>query len=266
MASFQTGASLAKTLFPVFGALGTVSLRVGLAALVLCAMWRPWRLRPERRAVIAIFAYGVSLGAMNACFYQALARLPLGVAVAIESLGPFAVALSGSRRSRDLIWVAMAAAGLLLLVNPDGTRALDTVGVFFAGAAAVCWAAYILSGVRLSGLMPAGPATAFGMLVAACFLVPAGSGSMGPLFHSTRFLGLSLGVAMLSSALPYTLELAAMRRMSARGFGILMSLEPAVAALSGLMLLGERLAAARWIGILLIVAACTGSVTAGERD
>ncbi len=264
MASFQAGASLAKSLFAVFGAFGTVGLRVGLASLVLCAIWRPWRVRLDRETAAAVLLYGVSLGAMNACFYQALARLPLGITVAIESLGPLAVALAGSRRRLDLGWVLLAGAGMLLLLRPHAAIPLDPRGLGFAALAAAGWAAYILAGIRLGRLMPAGPATALGMLVAACLLVPAGLAAMRPLLGSTRLMAVAIAVAMLSSALPYVLELAAMRRMTARGFGILMSAEPAVAALSGMILIGERLAPVRWLGILLIMAASAGSVFSGE--
>jgi inner membrane transporter RhtA len=272
MLSFQTGASLAKTLFPALGALGTVGARVGFAALLLAAIWRPWRtrLRPwrtrlDRERLVAILLYGVVLAAMNTAFYQAIARLPLGVTVAIEFTGPLAVALFASRRAVDLLWVALVVAGLALLLRPAG-HALDPVGIVFALIAACGWAAYILCGIRLGRTMRAGPATSFGMLAAALVLLPFALPSMTPLLHDPALFGWALAVAALSSALPYTLELAAMRRMSARGFGILMSLEPAVAALSGLVLLGERLAAARWLGILLVVAASLGSVLCGDRQ
>ncbi len=270
MVSFQCGASLAKSLFPVFGALGTVGLRVGFAAVVLCAVWRPWRAPLGRQAALAVVLYGAALAAMNTCFYQAIARLPLGVTVAIEFVGPLGVALAGSRRWRDLGWVALVMAGLALLLGPGvGPGGLDPVGLGFAALAALGWAAYIVCGMRLGRAMPAGRATALGMLTAACLVVPAGVGAMGPLLrppplHALSLAAAAFGVAMLSSALPYTLELTAMRRMSARGFGILMSLDPAVAALLGVVVLGERLAPGRWGGILCIVAASAGSVVFGE--
>lgn len=270
MVSFQCGASLAKSLFPVFGAFATVGLRIGIAAVVLCVVWRPWRAPLGREAALAVLLYGAALAAMNTCFYQAIARLPLGVTVAIEFVGPLGVALAGSRRWRDLGWLALVLAGLVLLLGPGaGARRLDPVGLGFAALSAFGWAAYIVCGMRLGRLMPAGRATTLGMLAAACLVVPAGIGAMRPLLHAPELHALRLaaaafGVAMLSSALPYTLELAAMRRMSARGFGILMSLDPAIAALLGVVLLGERLAPGRWVGILCIVAASAGSVLFGE--
>ncbi len=265
MVSFQCGASLAKSLFPAFGALGTVGLRVGIAAAVLCAVWRPWRAPLGREAALAVLLYGAALAAMNTCFYQAIARLPLGVTVAIEFVGPLGVALAGSRRWRDLGWVALVLAGLALLLGPGaGAHRLDPVGLGFAVLSALGWAAYIVCGMRLGRVMPAGRATTLGMLAAACLVMPAGLGAMGPLLHSPGLAAAAFGVAMLSSALPYTLELTAMRRMSARGFGILMSLDPAIAALLGFGLLGERLAPGRWGGILCIVAASAGSVLFGE--
>ncbi len=265
MGSFQTGATLAKGLFVVFGPLGTAGLRIGLAAMILCGLWRPWRGRLDRDAALAVVLYGLSLGAMNACFYEALARLPLGVTVAIEFVGPLGVALIGSRRWLDLIWVALVLAGLALLLRPHGAARLDPAGIAFAVLAACGWATYIVCGVRLGRLMPPGRATAIGMLVAALLVVPAASLSLGPLLRSPRLLAVGFGVAILSSALPYLLELAAMRRMSARGFGLLMSAEPAVAAISGSMLLDERLAPARWLGIGLVMAASAGSVLYGEH-
>ena len=277
MISFQTGASLAKTLFPAFGALGTAGLRIGLAAVILGLIWRPWRPLPDRAQRRAVLVYGVTLGLMNAAFYQAIARLPLGVAVAIEFIGPLAVALAGSRRRLDLLWVALVLAGLALLLLPAeaglhaglakaGLYALDPIGVLFAIAAAVGWASYILAGIRLGRLMPAGRATSLGMIVAALTIVPAAclAGSW-PDHDAPRLLLDALGVALLSSAVPYMLELAAMRRMSARAFGVLMSVEPAIASLSGLLLLGEHLALSRWLGILLVVTASAGSVAAGDR-
>ncbi len=264
MVSFQCGASLAKSLFPAFGALGTVGLRVGIAAVVLCAVWRPWRAPLGRDAAVAVLLYGAALAAMNTCFYQAIARLPLGVTVAIEFVGPLGVALAGSRRWRDLGWVALVLGGLVLLLGPGAARRLDPVGLGFAALSAAGWAAYIVCGMRLGRVMPAGRATTLGMLAAACLVVPLGIGAMRPMLHSPGLAAAAFGVAMLSSALPYTLELAAMRRMSARGFGILMSLDPAIAALLGVGLLGERLAAGRWGGILCIVAASAGSVLFGE--
>ena len=268
MVSFQTGAALAKSLFPVAGALGTVGLRVGIAAVLMAAMWRPWRTPLGRNAAIAVCLYGVSLAAMNTCFYQAIARLPLGITVAIEFVGPLAVALAGSRRGLDALWVVLVLAGLaaLLHADPSSRRGLDPVGLAFAVVAAAAWAAYILCGVRLARLLPAGRATALGMIVAALLVVPPGLPHMARVLAAPQLLAIAASIAVLSSALPYTLELVAMRRMSARSFGILMSMEPALAALSGLVLLGEHLAPDRWVGIACIMAASAGSVVTGERS
>ncbi len=267
MISFQTGASIAKTLFPAFGALGTAGLRIGLAAVVLGLVWRPWRSGLDARMVRAVLAYGVALGVMNATFYQAIARIPLGIAVAVEFAGPLAVALAGSRRVIDLAWVTLVVAGLALLLRPAADLgAVDPMGVAFAAAAAVGWAAYILAGIRLGRLIPAGRATSLGMIVAALVIVPpALVAGRWPAHGAESWLADAFAVAMLSSAVPYMLELAAMRRMSARAFGVLMSVEPAIAALSGLLLLGERLGPARWLGILLVVAASAGSILFSER-
>ena len=262
MVAFQGGAALATTLFPAFGPFGTVLLRVGLAAALLGAAWRPWRIRLDRRATLAVLRYGVVLGVMNTLFYVALSRLALGTAVGIEFAGPLGLALARSRRRADLFWIALVVLGLLLLVRrADGEmQRPDPLGIACALGAAVCWAGYILAGSALGRRLPAGPGTAFGMAVATVVVLPLGVGRLGPLVAHPALLLPALGVATLSSAVPYVLELAAMRRISARVFGLLMSLDPGIAALSGLVFLGEALSPWRWLGLGCVVAASLGTV------
>lgn len=272
MGSVQIGASIAKLLFPVLGPIGTTCLRVLLAAIVLMLIARPWNrqamARPSRRGMIAILAYGLSLAVMNMVFYAALARLPLGVTVAIEFMGPLTLAVIGSRRALDLLWAAMAIGALLLLLQPWQMAAsqhrLDPLGVLLALGAAVTWALYILTGRHLGSHVEGISATALGMSFAAIVVLPFGFEAVPALATHPALIASAFGMAMLSSAVPYSIEMMAMRRMSMRGFSILMSLEPAIATLAGLFLLGEHLSLTRWLAIGGIVAASLGSAAAGD--
>ncbi len=267
IASFQIGAAVAKSLFPVLGPFGTVGLRIALSMLLLCAVWRPWRnMQAQRpRALTAIVPYGLSLGMMNLCFYLALNRLPLGVVVAIEFTGPVALALAGSRRLLDLLWTALVVTGLALLLGaPASLHNLDPLGVGYGLLAGAFWAVYIVSGQRVARRVQSGPAAASGMIVASLAVVPFCIPAMAPVLHRPALLLPALLVALLSGALPYALEMAALRRMSARAYGVLASLDPAMAALSGLLLLGEHLSPMRWLAIGCIMLASAGSTMAGE--
>jgi inner membrane transporter RhtA len=260
MVSIQFGASVAKGLFPALGPEGTTAFRCGLAAAMLLALWRPWRALPPRRGLVAVALYGASLGLMNLLFYLSIARIPLGVAVALEFTGPLGVALAGSRRARDLVWVALAAAGIVLILPVARTaRALDPVGVALALGAGACWALYIVLGKRAGEAVRGGAATALGMLVAALVVTPVGLLRAGPRMLQTALWPRALLVAVFSSALPYSLEMHALRRLPPRTFGILMSLEPALAALAGLLVLRERLSASQVAAIACVVAASAGS-------
>lgn len=260
VASFQLGASIAKPLFPLFGATGTAGLRISLSLLVLAAMWRPWRHLPGRAALRAIVPYGLALGVMNLLFYLSLARLPLGAAVAIEFTGPLTLALVGSRRPLDLLWAALVIGGLALLLDPaTAPHHLDPLGAAFALGAGLCWALYIVFGRRVGQRVAGGHGTVLGLAVACLAVVPFCLPAMLPAATHPRRLFEAFLVAILSSALPYSLEMAAMRRLSMRSFGILMSLDPALAALFGLVLLGERLSLLRWLAILCIVLASAGT-------
>jgi inner membrane transporter RhtA len=260
VASVQFGAAFAKSIFDEVGPGGAVFLRMMFAATVLMLIWRPRLSGHGRRDVVLILLFGASLAGMNATFYAALDRIPLGIAVTFEFVGPLGVALFGSRRRLDLVWVALAAAGILLL-SDFGTTDLDGLGVALALIAGAFWAAYILLSARVGQAFPGGGGLALAMLVAVVPLAPLGIADGGADLLVVWVLAVGFAVAMLSSAIPYTLELEALRRLPAGVFGVLMSLEPAMAATAGFIALGEDLAAREVVAILLVVAASAGANT-----
>jgi inner membrane transporter RhtA len=265
LVSQNAGAAFAKHLFPLVGSEGVTALRVGLAACLLMALWRPWRTPLTRQDAFNLAVYGLMLGCMNLLIYRAFDLIPIGVAIAIEVTGPLAVVLLSSRRPRDFAWVACAAAGLaLLLPLRQGAVALDPAGVAYALGAAFCWALYIVFGKRAATLQ-GGQAVAWGMAAAALFAVPVGVAYAGPALLAPHILLGGLAVALLSSALPYSLEMMALARLPRRVFGILVSSAPAIGALAGFLVLGEQLAWTQWAAIGLIMAASAGSA-AGAAD
>lgn len=257
--SQYVGAASAKSLFPLVGAEGVTGLRVGLSALMLLAILRPWRSLPGRRDLRNLLVYGATLGAMNLSIYRAMELIPIGIAIAIEVTGPLAVALLGSRRLKDFLWIACAAVGLVLLLPlHEASGALNPVGVAYAAAAAFCWALYIVFGKRASSL-PGGQAVAWGMLVATSFTVPLGIAHAGAGLLVPAVLLTGFAVAVLSSMVPYLLEMMALRRLPSHVFGLAVSASPAVAALIGFLMLGERLSAVQWAAIACIMFASAGS-------
>jgi inner membrane transporter RhtA len=261
--SVQVGSALAKQLFGAVGSTGTVALRLFFAALVLLVVWRP-SVRLGRRAWAVIIGYGLILGLMNLCFYLALARAPLGIVVTIEFLGPLAVAIGGSRRLLDGLWALLAAGGVVLLA--EGRGDIQLAGLLFALATAVCWGSYILLGAALGRHTSDGGGLAIGMTVAAMVVAPVGIVSTGTDLLTPWVLLVGSGVALLSSVVPYSLELEALRRIPPKVFGVLMSLEPAAAALAGLLILGEVLAPLQWVAVLLVVAASVGSTRTARPE
>ena len=260
------GTSFAKQLFPQVGSLGTTALRVGFSALLLLALWRPWRWPLSRADAMSVFRYGVALGFMNLMFYMSLRTIPFGVAVAIEFSGPLAVAMLYSRRPVDFAWLALAVVGLgLLLPLGHSVASLDSEGVMYALSAAVCWGAYIVFGKRLSHLH-AGHSVALGLTVAALTVVPFGVWHAGSALLDPRILLFGLGVAAISSAIPISLEMMALKRLSQEAFGIMTSMEPAVAALLGLLMLDEHLGRLQWLAIVCIMMAAAGSSVTARRD
>ncbi|MCS0659393.1 EamA family transporter [Massilia terrae] len=259
MVSQYAGAAFAKQLFPLVGSDGVTALRVGLSALLLLGFLRPWRTPPACADIRRLLLYGVTIGCMNLLIYRAFALIPIGIAVAIEVTGPLTLVLLSSHRPRDFGWLACAVLGLwLLLPLHANAPALDLVGVACAFGAAACWALYIVFGKRASNAS-GGNVVAWGMLAASVFVVPVGAAHAGrALLAPAPLLG-GLAVAALSSALPYTLEMIALRRLPQKVFGILVSASPAVSALAGFVVLGERLAALQWLAIGLVIAASAGS-------
>jgi len=260
------GTSFAKQLFPLVGSLGTTALRVGFSALLLLALWRPWRWPLSRADAVSVLKYGVALGFMNLLFYMSLRTIPFGVAVAIEFSGPLAVAMMYSRKPVDFVWLALAVMGLgLLLPFGHSVASLDPEGVMYALAAAVCWGAYIVFGKRLSHLH-AGHSVALGLTVAALTVVPFGVWHAGSTLLDPYILLFGIGVAAISSAIPISLEMMALKRLPQEAFGIMTSMEPAVAALLGLLMLDEHLAGPQWLAIVCIMLAAAGSsLTARPR-
>jgi inner membrane transporter RhtA len=266
MAFFQVGASLAKSLFPVVGAEGTSALRLGLAAIVLLCALRPSPRGLRFGDLLAVFAYGLTLAGMNLLFYLALRTIPLGVTVAIEFMGPLSVAVLLSRSLLDLLWIALAGLGLFLLLPiHDLSGDLDPLGVVLALAAGGCWALYIVFGKQAAARLGTS-AVAWGMTVAALVVFPVGVVQAGWSLLSVDVMPVALAVAIFSSALPFTLELFALSRMPARLYGVLISLEPALAALAGFALLHEQLPFTQWLAIGLVVAASAGATLKSARN
>ena len=256
-ASVQLGASFAKGLFDEVGPGGAVLLRTLLAAIALMAIWRPRVGECTRGDWILVGAFGLSLAGMNFSFYSAIDRIPLGIGVTLEFVGPLGVAVAGSRRPVDLVWVVLAAAGILLLADSGGDA--DTLGMGLALLAGAFWAAYILLSVRVGEAFTGGSGLALAMVAASALLLPVGIADGGGDLLAPAVLAVGAVVAMLSSAIPYSLELEALRRLPARVFGVLMSLEPAMAALAGFVVLGEVLGAREIVAIGLVVVASAGA-------
>ena len=259
--SFSIGTAAAKSLFPAIGAEATVTLRVVFSALLMAVIFRPWKAKRTGKHLMLTLAFGLALGAMNLCFYLSLRTLPVGVALGIEFMGPLTVALLGSRRLSHFAWVGLAVAGLAMLLPLTG-QSVDPVGAMFAAAAAVFWALYIVLGQKLSGF-DTGRSLALGMATAALVVVPVGVGPVLENLHAftPAVLAFGLIVAVMSSAIPYSLEMAALRHIPKRTFGVMLSLDPAVGALSGLILLHEHLTPIQWLAIGCIVVASVGAVS-----
>lgn len=264
MACFQLGAALAKGLFPIVGAGSTAALRLAIASIILLAVWRPWHIRFTKRQLMTVMVYGVAMGWMNFFFYLALSYIPLGITMALEFTGPLAVALFASRRPIDFLWILLATLGLAALLPLGLSGApLSGLGIAYALGAGACWALYIVFG-RKAGAAHGGQITSLGTLIGACIIVPIGIAHSGAQLFAPAILPLAIGVAVLSSALPYSLEMFAMPRIPTRTFGVLMSLNPAMGALTGLLFLGESLTLIQWTAVASVVVASAGS--AATRD
>ena len=260
--SLCLGTSFAKHLFPVVGAQGTTALRVGFSALLLLLIWRPWRFGPSKANLTPLAIFGAVLGLMNLLFYMAIKRLPFGVTVAIEFIGPLSVAVWTSRRLLDLVWLGLAVLGLfMLLILPlFGVQvgALDPIGLTYAIIAAACWAGYIVLGKR-AGHLHGGMVVSLGLLSAAIVVVPFGIAEAGAKLLDPSILLYGLAVAAISSAIPYSLEMFALKRLSPGTFSTMLATEPAVAAIAGMLVLNEQLSVVQWSAIGIIMLAAMGS-------
>jgi len=256
--SVQVGASVAKSLFATLGPPGVVWLRLLFGSIALWVVARPeLRSRPWRELRLVV-ALGVVLVSMNMAFYESIVRIPLGIAVTVEFLGPLAVATIGSRRKLDLVWVAIAGMGVALLAE-SGTGGVDTLGLVLAALAGVCWALYILLSVPVGRLFPGASGLAPAMLIGALLITPWGIASAGSHLRDPQLVGAAAGVGLLSSALPWSLELEALRRLPTNVFGVVLALEPAIAALMGALLLQQHLPARVWFAIALVIGASAGA-------
>ncbi len=266
IASVQFGAAFANKLFAQAGPGGVVFLRLALSALMLTAVVRPSLRGRTRSDLLAVLAYGLILGTMNWSFYESLARLPIGVAVTIEFVGPLAVAIAGSRRLLDIVWVALAGGGVVLLALRGDRHDISALGVLLALVAGACWAGYILVSKRVGSTFAQLDGLAIALCIGTLVVVPAGIVQGGSALLRLSVIGGGIGVAMLSSIIPYSLELVALRRLRAATFGLLMSLEPAVAALAGILVLGQALHAVTLAAIVMVVIASVGTTLASRAQ
>ncbi len=265
MLSLQGGAALAKSLFPLVGSQGVTALRLGMGSIILLAYFRPWRLKMRGGNLRSLLVYGLALGCMNYTFYLAIRTVPLGIAVALEFTGPLAVAMFSSRRPVDFVWIALAVIGLWFLLPIGGNvSGIDLTGACFALTAGACWAVYIIAGQRAGSSY--GPGTAaLGSSIGALIFCPIGIMQAHSGLFSLDILPLGLGIALLSSALPYSLEMMALTRLPAKTFGTLMSMEPAMAAFSGILFLDEILTSTQWLALVAIIAASAGSTLTVQK-
>lgn len=262
--SVQCGAAIAKGLFPGIGPIATASLRIGLSAIILLIAFRPNLSKLNRKQWKYVTLYGLCLGAMNMVFYMAIARIPIGLGVTLEFIGPLVVAIFGSKKFVDFIWVALAATGILL-ITPLTNNGLDPIGILLALLAAAFWAAYIVLGGRISKIMSGGQAVSIGMVFASLLIIPFVFLDGGLARLNPHLLTLGLALALLSSAIPFTLEIRALKQLPARTFSILMSLEPAVASITAFVFLQERLSLKECLSVAFVVIASAGSSLTARR-
>lgn len=265
MAAFQSGAAAAKGLFGAIGPEGAATLRLVLGAAMLMAIMRPWRRWPARAPIAPLIGLGVSMAAVILLFYLALARAPLGIVISLQFLGPLAIALFGSRKAIDLAWVALAGIGVWCLVGTGAPGApVDPVGIAFALGAAAAWASYILFG-RAAGAAFGASTAALAVTIAAVAILPVGLYHVGGALFAPALLPLALGIALLSAAIPFSLELYALPRIPARTFAVFTSLEPVFGAVFGWIVLHERLGATQAAGVVVIVVAAAGAAWTSAR-
>jgi inner membrane transporter RhtA len=263
--SVQSGAAIAKSLFPALGPATTASLRIGISALILFIAFKPDLLKLNKEQWKAAMFYGLSLGAMNMTFYYAITRIPIGLGVTLEFMGPLLVAVLGSKRLIDFVWIILAGAGIVLISPLTSQNGADTSGILLASLAGGFWAIYIITGSKISRVMKDGEAVSVGMLFATALILPFGiaSGGFGQL--TPAFLGMGTALALLSSAIPFVLEMRALGKMPPRTFSILMSLEPAMAALCAWLFLNETLKFQECMAIVFVIAASIGATYTARK-
>lgn len=261
--SIQVGSAIATKLFAALTPEGTVFLRVGFSALLLLLAWRPGLRAVSSRNATLLLLYGATIAVMNLCFYQAIARIPLGIAVTIEFLGPLAVAVATSRRLQDYLWIALALTGVALLM-PDLGQRLDPVGLLYAALAGVGWGGFVLISIRVGRSFEKGDGLALGMAVAALVLLPFGPPPVEVLLAEPLLLAAALGVAILSTTIPFTLEFEALKRLPPRVYGVLITLEPAIAVMVGALLLGELPGLWGGLAVALVTAAAIGMTLSNQ--
>lgn len=265
IASLQAGGALAVGLFSHLGPLGTVSLRVTIGAVILLLVWRP-RLKGHARAdIIPLILFGLSIAGMNLCIYQAFARIPFGVAVTLEFIGPLGLALFLSRRVQDFAWAGLATIGVALLTPLTGARP-DPIGVLYALLAGACWAAYARLGAAVGRRFPGGEGLALGIAIAGMVLLPIGIWSAGMTLLKPSLLAIGFLIALASTVIPFSLEFEALRRLPARTYGILVSLDPAAAAVTGAVLLHQPLTLRTLAAVACVVSAAIGVTVSARRD
>jgi inner membrane transporter RhtA len=260
MFSIQAGAGFAKTLFPIVGPFGATNLRLFFASVILIILWRPWRKIPQKQEFLPLALYGGSLGLMNLCFYLALEKIPLGLAVTLEFCGPLCLSLILSKKLSDILWASLATLGVIL-IYPENSQinSTNTVGIFFALAAGFFWALYIYFGQKTPKDMSHTLVTCWGMIFAFLISFPFGVGHFNIQSLNFEIIPFAIGVAILSSALPYSLEMIALRKIPAKTFGILVSLEPAFATLFGWIILNEMMSGVQMMAMMMIMMASMGS-------
>jgi inner membrane transporter RhtA len=262
MISVQGSASIAKYLFPILGPQGMTAWRLFFSAILLVLIFKPWRKAMTKKALKYIFLYGISIGCMNLAFYNAIARIPIGIAVGIELTGPIVVAMCSSRKVLDFIWLGVAVVGLaMLLPIHQASNHLDPIGILYALLAGSGWACYILFGRKASALHGSS-SVAIGSVIASCFLFPIGIWQTGSAMFSLELIPMVFVVSLLASAIPYGLDMMALPKLPAKTFSTLMSLSPVLAALSGLIVLHEQLTYYQWLAIVFIIISSMGTVLA----
>lgn len=264
MLSVQGGASIAKRLFHLLGPAGATTLRIGLAGIILAIIVRPQVWKFTRKEWLYTLFYGLSIGGMNLCFYYGIQRVPLGLGVTVEFIGPLSLAFLASRKALDFLWALLAAAGIVLIM-PWANDSVDLLGLLFVFLAGVMWAVYIVAGSKITQKMKSSDAVTTGMCIAMFLVLPFGIAS-GELNHlNVNMLLLGLGIAVFSSALPFTLDLFVLKRLPEKTFSVLQSLQPVFAALSGLVFVGEYLSVTQWFAVLCVVAASLGTTIFAEE-